>query len=165
MEREGTPNAGLYDQRAALQWIQNHIGLVGGDKTQVSAWGESAGAGSILHQLVAFGGKQDPLFSRAVLQSPGFTFAFDRKGLLERNFKTFANATGCAGQGVSCLRAANAEILQRANTQLLSGQGSENFTVGPSTDGNLIRQLPPLELASGDYNSFVFRLATNRLKR
>ena len=35
MEKQGLPNAGLYDQHAALQWIQDYIGLLGGDKSQV----------------------------------------------------------------------------------------------------------------------------------
>ncbi|KAI4188986.1 MAG: hypothetical protein LQ346_005193 [Caloplaca aetnensis] len=148
MEKEGLPNAGLYDQRAALQWIQDYIGLLGGDKTQVSAWGQSAGAGSIMHQLVAFGGTQDPLFSRAVLQSPGFSLLFDRKGKLEQAFERFASLAGCSGQGVSCLRAASAETLDKANTAL-NTQG--DFTLGPSADGNMIRQLATLELASGHY--------------
>ena len=52
MQSDGLPNAGLYDQRLILQWVQKYINLFGGDKTQVSAWGESAGAGSILHHLV-----------------------------------------------------------------------------------------------------------------
>ncbi|KAL8933307.1 MAG: hypothetical protein Q9211_005851 [Gyalolechia sp. 1 TL-2023] len=157
MEKQGLPNTGLYDQRAALQWIQDYIGLVGGDKAQVSAWGQSAGAGSILHHLVAFGGTQDPLFSKAVLQSPAFALKFDRKGLLEQTFNGFAALAGCAGQGVDCLRAASAETLDNANTALLTGG---TFSVGPSTDGNLIRQLPSLEFASGNYNklptSFIF---------
>lgn len=149
MEKTGLPNAGLYDQRAALQWIQDYIGLVGGDKSQVSAWGLSAGAGSILHQLVAFGGKQDPLFSRAVLQSPAFQIMFDRKGMLEQTFQKFTGLAGCAGKGVACLRAASAETLNKANTNLNTQGTPGTFAVGPSVDGNLIRQLPSLEFASG----------------
>ncbi|KAL8684730.1 MAG: hypothetical protein Q9224_006164, partial [Gallowayella concinna] len=165
MEKNGLPNAGLYDQRAALQWIQDYIGLVGGDKTQVSAWGLSAGAGSILHQLVAFGGKQDPLFSRAVLQSPAFQLMFDRKGTLEQTFQNFTTLAGCAGKGVACLRAASAEALDRANTALNEDGTMGTFAVGPSADGNLIRQLPSLEFASGNYNklptSFIFSHVAN----
>ena len=96
MEKEGLPNAGLYDQRAVLEWIQRYIDLVGGDKTHVSAWGESAGATSILQHLTAFGGTQDPLFSRAVLQSPASIFSSDRKGTLEQAFHTFATRPGRA---------------------------------------------------------------------
>ena len=151
MEEQGLPNAGLYDQRAALQWIQDYIHLVGGDPSQVSAWGESAGAGSIMHQLVGFGGTQDPLFSRAVMQSPAFQFKFDRKGGLEQVFQNFTALTGCAGQGLACLRAASAETLQTANVALNEQGPAGTFAVGPSADGSLIRQLAVLELASGNY--------------
>ncbi|KAL9074453.1 MAG: hypothetical protein Q9161_002241 [Pseudevernia consocians] len=151
MESDGLPNAGLYDQRAALQWIKSYISLVGGDPTQVSAWGESAGAGSILHQLVSFGGSQDPLFSKAVMQSPAFQLLLDRKGGLEQTFQNFTTLAGCAGQGLACLRSASAETLQSANTEL-NVQGPEGtFAVGPAADGNLIRQLAVLEYASGNF--------------
>jgi hypothetical protein len=142
VEKEGLPNAGLYDQRAVLQWIQDYIHLVGGDKRQVSAWGQSAGASSILHHLTAFGGTQDPLFSRAILQSPGHGLSFDRRGYLEQAFQDFATRAGCAGKGLACLRAASAEALEAANNE-----GSYAFF--PSADGKFVRQLAILELASG----------------
>ncbi|EOD44796.1 putative carboxylesterase family protein [Neofusicoccum parvum UCRNP2] len=44
---------------AVFQWVQDYISLVGGDKTNVNAWGESAGAGSILHHLTAQGNYWD----------------------------------------------------------------------------------------------------------
>lgn len=149
MENEGLPNAGFYDQRAALQWVQDYIGLVGGDKSHVSAWGESAGAGSLLHHLIAFGGKQDPLFSRAVLQSPGNMFKFDRKGDLEQKFQDFAASAGCAGKGLSCLRAATTKSLSDANNALNEAAPNGTNYIGPSVDGKWVRQLAPLELASG----------------
>ncbi|KAL8850387.1 MAG: hypothetical protein Q9221_004707 [Calogaya cf. arnoldii] len=151
MERDGLPNAGLYDQRAVLQWIQDHIHLVGGDKTKVSAWGESAGAGSIMHHLTAFGGTQDPLFSRAVLQSPAFQPKFDRRGDLEVTFQNFTALAGCAGEGLACLRAASADALDNANVKLNEGGLPGTFAVGPSADGSWIRQLPSLELAQGNF--------------
>ncbi|KAF9777481.1 hypothetical protein IL306_004409 [Fusarium sp. DS 682] len=40
MQKQGLPNAGLYDQNLLLQWVQKYIGLVHGDNTTVSAWGE-----------------------------------------------------------------------------------------------------------------------------
>lgn len=143
LEKEGLPNAGLYDQRAALQWIQDYIYLVGGDRRQVSAWGQSAGAGSLLYQLTAFGGTQDPLFSKAILLSPGFGLSFDRNGTLEQEFQNFATRAGCAGKGLVCLRAASAEALKAANDG-----GNAYF---PAADGKYVRQLGILELASGTY--------------
>ncbi len=149
MEKDALPNTGLYDQRAVLQWIQDYIGLLGGDKTQVSAWGESAGAGSIMHHLVSIGGTQDPLFSKAVMQSPAFEVLFDRKGMLETTFQNFSTLVGCAGQGVACLRAADSATLSKANVALNEAGPMGSFPVGPSADGGLIRQTPVLEYASG----------------
>lgn len=40
----------------------------------MTVFGESAGAGSIMHQITAYGGTKGPApFQRALLQSPGFT--------------------------------------------------------------------------------------------
>jgi acetylcholinesterase len=49
----GDLNAGLLDQRKALQWVQQHIGQFGGNPNQVVIHGESAGAGSIAIHLIA----------------------------------------------------------------------------------------------------------------
>lgn len=64
-------NAGLYDQRLALDWVQEHIHEFGGDRRQTTLIGESAGGGSVLAQLAAFGGKdRSSPFQRAIIQSP-----------------------------------------------------------------------------------------------
>lgn len=151
MEKEATPNLGLHDQRAALQWLQDFVHLVGGDKAQVSAWGESAGAGSIYHHLVSRGGTQDPLFSKAFVQSPAYEILFDREGQLEDTFQTFASEAGCPGGDMECLRAIDDETMRKANAEVIRSAPSGIFNLGPSADGDLIRQIAALEFVSGKH--------------
>jgi carboxylesterase type B len=61
-------NYGILDQRWALQWIQNNIGVFGGDKTRVTIAGQSAGGCSVAVHLVDAHARG--LFSQAILESP-----------------------------------------------------------------------------------------------
>lgn len=63
------PNRGLLDQLAALTWVQENISRFGGDPSNVTVAGESAGAMSVV-TLMAMPGSQG-LFHRAIAQSGG----------------------------------------------------------------------------------------------
>ncbi|XP_022905788.2 juvenile hormone esterase-like [Onthophagus taurus] len=64
----GAPgNAGLKDQRLALEWVQKNIEYFGGDPDQVTIYGQSAGGASVhLHVLSP---QSKGLFSKAIMQS------------------------------------------------------------------------------------------------
>lgn len=62
----GIANAGLHDQRLALEWVQEHVAAFGGDPKQVTIMGGSAGGGSMIYQLTRGGGESHPPFRAAV---------------------------------------------------------------------------------------------------
>ena len=69
------PNRGLLDQVAALQWVQENVGALGGDPANVTVFGESAGGGSVLH-LMAMPSARG-LFRRAIVQSGATDYTLD----------------------------------------------------------------------------------------
>ncbi|MBN0581689.1 carboxylesterase family protein, partial [Pseudomonas aeruginosa] len=60
----------LLDQIAALQWVQENIHAFGGDAANVTLFGESAGARSVLSLMAS--PKAKGLFHKAIIQS-GYT--------------------------------------------------------------------------------------------
>jgi carboxylesterase type B len=151
MESVAQPNAGLYDQALLFEWVQEYIELVGGDNMQVSAWGESAGASSILHHLIRQDGTHDPLFQTFFAQSPGFEWAWDNSpgGKLDQIFSSFSKLADCGeGYDISCLREADVKTVQAANQELFNViRQTGLFPVGPAVDGNWVKSIPAVALS------------------
>ncbi|KAI0543476.1 alpha/beta-hydrolase [Xylaria curta] len=153
MQRVATPNAGLYDQALLLEWVQKYIGLVHGDETQVSAWGESAGASSILHHLIREDGSSDPKFKTFALQSPAYEWSWDNspKGTMDQVFRNFSRLAGCGeSYDIDCLR--ESDSLVSANQKLFATvKQTGMFPVGPSVDNKWVTTIPTISFANGKY--------------
>ncbi|KAI6117842.1 sterol esterase [Pisolithus croceorrhizus] len=153
---EGSANVGMYDQRMALQWIQDNIESFGGDPSRVIAWGQSAGAVSIWLQMVAFNGQLNGLFSGAVTLS-GFAQPMHTVTESQPVYDQLVEYTNCTNPAnnstLDCLRSTPYETLQNAVNMippLLSYQ-SLDTSFHPIVDGVMFNSTSRQSLAAGLY--------------
>ena len=108
-------NAGLLDQRLALQWVQNNIKYFGGNPKRVTLFGESAGAMSTgIHTLSP--GSQG-LFQQAILQSNpvGLRYMTNaRAGLFGMEFCRLVSCLRGNACDTACIQALPMDKVQKA---------------------------------------------------
>ncbi|CAK7230159.1 hypothetical protein SBRCBS47491_007491 [Sporothrix bragantina] len=149
----GQLNAGLLDQRAAFQWVQQHIDKFGGDPSRVTLAGESAGAGSVLLHSVAADNNSQTLFNQIWTASSWIPTQprFDSQ-VVEQHYADFVTAAGCANSTFSssfdCLVTQNTTVLQWASNWVSTNAPTPygNWAFLPVTDDDMLRGPPSLLL-------------------
>lgn len=141
-------NVGLGDVSAAFTWVQQHISAFGGDPTQVTAFGESAGASQILMSLTRYGGTRQALFARAFIASPALRPSLGNY-VAEALWQNVSAAVGCAGGSVTCMRQAPFAAIQNASTVLAQAAG---ITLQPRVDGSYLTDPYEYLIATGHMN-------------
>ena len=137
---EATPaNCGLHDIRLGLEWVAANASNFGGDASTLTAFGESAGAGSILHLLSSPG--ISSVLRRAIMQSPGVDMS-QAPDVSTKVARSFMDNSGVSD--VEELRQLGTDAVLAAQSQtvmdLLLEVGPMPFH--PVVDGSLIPAKP-----------------------
>jgi para-nitrobenzyl esterase len=160
-EDPSNPTSGEYgtlDQIAAFTWVQKNVAAFGGDPSNVTIFGESAGATSMALHLVS--PKSAGLFKNVIAESiaaidgsPAATMA-----LGDTNGATFASALGCtdAASLLTCLRA------QPVSALLAPGGSSASVAFWPVADGVVIPSDPMALFSAGTFTKVPTVLGNNK---
>jgi len=164
----GNGNFGLLDQQRALEWVRDNAKAFGGDPSNVTIFGESAGGISVCLHLVAPSSKG--LFHRAISESgtcslvnvptkdPGTPSVEDSA---EELGLRFAKSLGCdTGDVVTCLRGKSADdiVAKSSSTLDLTKPG---VAFGPSVDLAFLPENPRTRLSKGPANDVPYMVGTN----
>jgi carboxylesterase type B len=153
-------NPGLLDQYAVLNWIRSHIRHFGGDPENVAIWGQSAGAGSVVGQVLAQAGrtKSDRLFKKAASSSPFWprTYAYDSHEA-EKQYDRLVNLTGCrtADESLKCLKNLDFRDIQAAAAKMYDDHKytTSSFNWAPVIDGSFLTESLTSAVKSGRINT------------
>lgn len=147
--RHVSGNYGLLDQQAALHWVHDNAASLGADPSRVTLFGQSAGALSIVEQMISPAAAG--LFSSAWLESVGALPA-EPLARAETNDSPILDTTGCsaAADAAACLRDVPVATLLKSDV-----------TVGPAVDGTVIPTAPADALAQGAFFRVPVALMTD----
>lgn len=149
-------NCGQLDAIAALRWVHEHIGAFGGDPSNVTIFGESAGAASV-GTLLAMPGARG-LFHKAILQSGA-----GRAASLEAAGEVVDRLVGAAGLGAAeGLLTLSDDRLLEAQSAVAASHGFGTLLFAPVVDGETLPMQPLDAVAAGAAAGIPVMVGTNR---
>ncbi|KAK5467101.1 hypothetical protein LTS15_000071 [Exophiala xenobiotica] len=162
--RNGVVNAGILDQ--------SYISLFGGNASQVTISGESAGGGSVMLQDMAYSGSQGTsLFVNTIAASPYLPMQYGYKDWVpSQSYYAFATEAGCPPslpygahpQTIfQCLVGKDTDTLINASATISESGNYGTWAFLPVTDGVFVQDLPSQQLLRKQVNGINALIGNN----
>lgn len=150
-------NAGILDQKLVLEWISENIHAFGGDPSDITIFGESAGGMSVTALMGMPQAKG--LFHKAIVQSGAGSTArsIPYARAVSNKLKTLAGVSSVAD-----LRALSMEELRTAGNKLIEDTFIEDSLFGSVVDGAVFPTQPLHAIASGNAAGIPLMTGTTR---
>jgi para-nitrobenzyl esterase len=163
IDGDAVANFGLWDQVAALRWIQENIATFGGDPSRVTVFGESAGAQDVLALMAA--PEAQGLFHGAIMQSTaGFGLGKRSSPALDDERQRGMETAGLFGftgtDSLARLRSVPADELLAKYDERFS-----SYYHSPAVDGQLITRPIWDVITSGELADIPFIIGSNADER
>ncbi len=163
-------NYGYMDQIAALKWVRANIAAFGGDASDVTIFGESAGGGSVLTLMTSPMAKG--LFKRAVVESGGGRTLLLGPRYLSRSVPggppsaeaaglAFAKANRIEGDGPEAIKALRNLPADKVVSGLNMATMMTPTYAGPMIDGKVVLESPGEAYADGHGAIIPFMIGAN----
>ncbi|OTA57704.1 alpha/beta-hydrolase [Hypoxylon sp. EC38] len=158
LESEGSENAGLRDQRLAIEWVRDNIAYFGGDPEKITIFGQSSGGLAVGLQIMAYGGSKPVPFQQGICESqalePGITGNFTIDA-----FQLVVDYVGCnksalhSAETIACLRNLDLDTLEGAAEATYQSDVAHN--IGdiwlPVVDSDFLPAAPSQLIAEGKF--------------
>ncbi|RCI12344.1 hypothetical protein L249_1107 [Ophiocordyceps polyrhachis-furcata BCC 54312] len=159
LKNEGSENAGLKDQRLAIEWVRDNIEHFGGDPKRITIFGQSSGGLAVGLQVMAYGGRKPVPFQQAICESqalePGITgnFTIDAMRALVDRVSCNAGHGLRSRETIECLRKSDTATLLNASLATYKNDIAHN--VGdiwlPVVDGDFLPDAPSSLIHQGRF--------------
>ena len=163
-----TGHYGILDQRLAMQWVRENIQAFGGDPSQITIAGESAGASSVTLHLVM--PESWPFFDRVIIESGAFNNGVNQSiSDSQAVFDALMEALSCDPDFIPCLLEQNTSTLLHLTDYSYSNSSAplpyrDTATTcqwAPPIDGVQLQAAPTVLLEAGKIAPVPILLGTN----